>query len=90
MTINKTEISQLVDSLGNEPKPKSSTPNFIEWMNDNNPLSDNQPTTPKKKNCKSGNCGNNKRTFILVGVILLVVMWAGYGLFTFIENLITK
>lgn len=87
METKKEEISQLVESLGNEPKERENIPDFMEWMNQANPMTDKKPTQTGKKGCKSGKCGNNKKTFIIVGVILFFVMWAGYGIFNFIENL---
>lgn len=87
MKPNKQEVNNLIDALGNEKKTIASTPDFMEWMNATNPLSDVKPTE-RKKGCKSGNCGNNKKTFIIIGVILFIVMWAGYGIFSFIANLL--
>ena len=87
METKKEEISQLVESLGNDPKERKNIPDFMEWMNQANPMTDKTSTQIDKKGCKSGKCGNNKKTFIIVGIILFFVMWAGYGIFNFIENL---
>lgn len=88
MNKQKEEIGKLIESLGND-KPNSATsPDFMEWMEANNPLSDLQLEPNKKSKCKSGNCGNNVKTFTIVGVILFFVMWAGYGLFSFIEHMV--
>ena len=87
METKQENIGQMIDGLGNDNKSISATPDFIEWMNQNNPLTD-QVSSKKTGKCKSGKCGNNKQTFIIVSVILFFVMWAGYGLFTFIENLL--
>jgi len=86
MSIEKLEINQLIDSLGNEPRPKEGTADFVEWMGKNNPLSDISQSDKKPK-CKSGKCGNNKFTFTIVGIIVVVLMLAGHGLFTLIEKL---
>lgn len=86
MEKTKNEIVKSLEDLGNEKKTITPNPGFVEWLNETNQLSDNKKTGTTKK-CKTGNCGNNKRTFIIVGVITFFIMWAGYGFFTFIQNI---
>ena len=82
------QTDQYNDTLGNETKIVPATHDFIEWMTKNNPLSDMPEQKQNSSKCKSGNCGNNRKTFIIVGALLFLTMWAGYGIFTFIEHLI--
>ena len=86
METKKAEVSQLIESLGNEPKHQNASSDFVEWLNKANPM-EQTPKAPGKKNCKSGNCGNNKKTAIIVAIIVFMIMLAGYGFFTLIGDI---
>lgn len=88
METTKKETLELIDSLGNEPKNRNSSSNIIEWMEQNNPLTNMEGQPEQKGKCKTGKCGKNGTSIAVVSVILFVVMLAGHGLFTLIEKLI--
>jgi hypothetical protein len=92
MEPNKKEIVELLNSVGNEPAEHKSNSKVVDWLNRNNPLGEifEEPidaAKPKKAGCKSGKCGTGPKTMIAIGVIVFLVMLAGHGFFTLIENI---
>lgn len=88
MDINKKEVVDLIESLGNEPKQSNSVQNPLNWLQQNNPLNQSTGEPIKSKpGCKSGKCGTGPKTIAAIVAIILVIMLAGHGLFSLVENL---
>jgi hypothetical protein len=78
---DKKEITNLIDSIGNEPMEQKHNNNF-NWFQENNTFEEPIDSQKKKKpGCKSGKCGNNTWGIIVAIILALLLMLAGHGLF---------
>ena len=88
MEVNKKEIVELIDALGNDAPKNFNQGNPVNWLTNQDTVENPIPSpTTKKGGCKSGRCGTSAKTIISIGVIVISLMLAGHGLFTLIEKL---
>lgn len=86
--MEKNEIEKLYDQIGNQPdKKKSRTQNMLNWLNQNNVQDDDNLVVKKQKKKSISKCGENRTTIIVLIIVMFLVMLAGYGLFTLLDNL---
>jgi hypothetical protein len=88
MEVNKKEVINLLDSVGNEPDAKNGQ-HPLDWLKDNNQFLDpvNPLSQKPKSGCKSGKCGNNTTGIIIFSILAALLMFAGYGLGKMVETI---
>ena len=87
METDKKEIAKLIDSIGNESQHQGIVNNLNEYLQAKNYMEPSDTTSKPKSKCKSGKCGNNTTSFIIVGVLVILIMLAGHGLCNLLENM---